>query len=117
MNNTDDYLNRLKLEDYIFIIFIVVSILNIYGNNLLKKTHIYNDNKYKKNADEIFLIVIIVTTILYVYFFKRNYNVYKKTKSNKLIIKVIGSFLILVGSICLLIFQISDSNTSLTPSI
>ena len=46
MNNTDDYLNRLKLEDYIFIIFIVVSILNIYGNNLLKKTHIYNDNKY-----------------------------------------------------------------------
>ena len=117
MNNTDDYLNRLKLEDYIFIIFIVVSILNIYGNNLLKKTVIYNDNNYKKNADEIFLIVVIITTILYIYFFKRNYDIYKKNKSNKLIIKVVGSFLVLIGSICLLIFQLSDSNTSLTPSI
>lgn len=117
METLEETINRLNLEDWIFITFIVVSILNIYANSLLKKEVIENNKKYQEKADQIFLIVIIISIILYSYFFKRNYNVYKNTQDNKLIIKVLGSLLILIGAVCLLIFQLSDSTTSLTPSV
>ena len=120
MNNKQSELDRLNFEDWIFIFFIVASILNIYGDNLLKKYIIENNIKYKEKADEIFTIVLIITILLYIYFVKRNYGFYNQAEPNRkkvLIIKLIGSILILYGAIFLFIFQLKDKDVIAPPSI
>lgn len=112
MNKIEE-INRLNLEDYIFITFIVLAILNIYGDNLLKKYIKENKEIYQQKANEIFLIVIIITILIYIYFFYRNYKIFKNADYNKkhiTSIKLLGSFLLLVGGFCLLYFQLEESN-------
>jgi len=118
--NIKDEINRLNFEDWLFIIFIILSILNIYGDNLLKKYLIENKEIYENNANEIFLITTIITTIIYIYFFYRNYKIYKNTSTARkklLEIKVLSSIFFIIGGVLLIYFQIKDNNFIGAPSI
>ena len=68
MNIFEDELKRLNLEDWIFIIFIFVALMNIFGDQLLKKYVKQNNIKDLKNADKIFLTTLTITLIAYLYF-------------------------------------------------
>lgn len=120
MSNIQNELDRLNFEDWIFIIFIAVAALNIYGDNLLKK-YIKENNKYYENkANEIFIITIFITILIYIYFLKRNYNFYVSAtpeRKNMLSVKVLSSIFLLIGAILLLYFQIKDSNFLSAPNI
>ena len=116
----DNDINRLDFENYIWIVFIILSILNIIGDYFQKEFLKTNNKKFENNANNIFLIVLIVSFIIYIYFFYRNYNAYLKIgleEKGIYLVKLIGSSLIIGGVICLLYFQINQSDFIGTPII
>lgn len=120
MNNREDEIRRLNFEDIIWGIFIILSILNIVCNDYQKKYMISNDQEYEDMANRISIFVFIILFIIYFYFFYRNYNMFnnKDNPSDVDRIKVIGSFLFIVGTLCLLYFQVnSDDNFIVEPEI
>lgn len=70
-------LKQLKIEDYIWVIYIGIIFLSWYSNSLERKYYVYNDinskNKYQKTMIIIFSILIIV----YLYFLKDSWDDYK----------------------------------------
>ena len=122
MNNDEVWseLKRLKFEDFLWVIFIVLAILNIAGDhneiNYIKT----NENKYKNRSNDLFEFTIIVTIFIYIYFISRNYKFYKKAayENKKLcFIKLLGSSLLLAGAICLLYFQDKQKNFVGSPAL
>ena len=106
-------INRLNFEDILWVIFIVLSILNIVSNNLQKEYIISEKQFYENKANNISVKVLTTLVFIYLYFFIRNYNMYKNKENSTGtdLVKVIGSLLFLIGAICLLYFQVnSDDN-------
>ena len=122
MNNKDilNEINRLNLEDLIWVVFIILSAFNIYGDKLEKDYLKTNNQKYEKNANIVFEIVLIITFFIYIYFWQRNYKAYisaRKEEKELLIIKLLGSSFLIAGIICLIYFQSKNSGFIGTPAI
>lgn len=118
MNISND-LKRLKFEDIIWIVFIVLSVLNILGDKDEEEYLLTKDNNYKKEANRLFEITLVVTFFIYLYFLVRNYNAYKNSseKDRKdYLIKLLGSAFFLGGNLCLLYFQEHYNNFIGTPA-
>jgi len=113
MNIFDNDLDRLNFEDIIWYIFIGISILNIIGDKFLKEFIISKDKNKEKEANYLFLIIIIITILIYIYFFIRNYNAYIKCSEEEkeiYLVKLFGSVFFVVGGVCLLYFQVNNSD-------
>lgn len=116
-NELNDKLKQLKIEEFIWIIYIGIIALSFYSNKLEKNYFIYNDlnskEKYRKTMIFIFSILILV----YLYFVKDSYDDYKKLKENDSIKKkkltylsFIGSLLIAVSGFIFLYIAYIDQN-------
>lgn len=104
-NNQNEY-SRLLFEDNISIIFIILSLLNIKANNIIEDALITNNYDNYNKAINIYKFNITVSIIIYIYFIIRNYSFYKRAIENNQDptfekIRVIGSALILIGTILL----------------
>lgn len=113
-------LKRLKFEDFLWIIFAVLCIMNVYGDYFDKEYSITNNKTFQIRSNNIFEITLIVTFFIYLYFLERNYKFYKKASSqNKelYLIKVIGSSFLLAGVICLIYFQTKQSSFIGSPAL
>lgn len=113
MKTIEEEINRLNFEDWLFIIVIILTILNIYGDQIQKQYIKTNNKDYLTKSTCIFLFVLIVSSFIYLYFVKRNYNIYKNASPNEkkvLSIKLLGSVLLYIGILLLIYFQIKDSN-------
>ncbi|MBQ2873430.1 MAG: hypothetical protein IJE89_05475 [Bacilli bacterium] len=113
MNDKNNEINRLNFEDILWVIFIILSILNIVSNDNQKKYVISDNQYYEDNANKISIFVLIVLLCIYLYFFLRNYNMYTNKgieATNTDLIKVIGSILFILGTICLLYFQVNSED-------
>ena len=120
MSIFDDDIKRLNFEDYIWFVFAILAFFNIYGDNLQKEFLKSNNKNIEKSANEIFLFVLIIGFIIYLYFFYRNYRIFLKTRDEDkslFIIKLIGSALLISGSICLIYFQYKQNDFIGTPGI
>ena len=111
MNSREfDDIKRLDFEDFLWIVNIVLSVLNIFGDNCDKnylKTH---DDNWKHNASKIFKITVIVSLFIYLYFFIRNYHDYEKCSENDknlYLIRLFSSVFFITGTLCLLYFQLN----------
>lgn len=112
-NNNFNEIKRLNFEDILWIIFIGLSILNIVSNKLQKDYVVTNNSYYEDKANNISIFVLSILFLVYLYFFLRNYNMYnnKDYPTDIDLIKVMGSLFFIIGTICLLYFQIhSDDN-------
>ena len=119
MNDIDE-IKRLNFEDIIWIVFIILSILNLFANKYQKDYVVSNKQYYEDRANNISIFVLTILFIIYLYFFYRNYNMYnnKDNPSDVDRIKVIGSLFFIIGSLCLLYFKInSDDNFIGEPEI
>lgn len=116
MNNKEEMIKRLNFENLIWMAFIIVSALDIYGDELLKKNIMYNDKEAQKKATNLFVGIAYFSVLVYVYFLARNYKDYKKYKTKNYEIRLLGSTFILIGSICLLYFLKTTKNESDSPS-
>lgn len=108
MNNqsTQTY-TRLKFEDNLSIIFIILNLLNIRANAIIENAILTGDISQISNALKIYSLIIVISILLYIYFVKRNYEFYIESKQkvnydNTLEkIRLTGSVFILVGTILL----------------
>lgn len=109
----DDDQARLDFENLIWCTFIIISIMNIIGDNDEKAFLNSNDSSYKQEANEIFELTLSVTLLIYLYFGIRNYDALQKADDDKkklYEIKFLGSTLLIAGVICLLYFQKNQKN-------
>lgn len=115
-----DEIARLKFEDYLWIIFAILCFINIYGDYNEKEYLKTNNNIFKNNSNKIFEFTLIITLLIYIYFFVRNYKAYQKAseKEKKLyIIKILGSCFLIAGVICLIYFQTTETSFIGSPAI
>ena len=117
---TIDDISRLRFEDIIWLTFALISLLNIVGD---EEEIIYlekKDENKRLKAKNIFLITIIITIFIYLYFIERNYSAYLKCKEDEkqlYSIKLLGSTLLISGALCLLYFQIHEEDFTGSPAI
>jgi len=116
---TYDELNRklrqLKIEDFIWIIYIGIIFLSWYSNSLERKFVIYNDKISKEKYRTIIILIFSILIVIYLYFLKDSYDDLKNLKpydteeKKKLIfVSFIGSLLIAVSGFIFLYIAIMD---------
>lgn len=113
-------ISRLNFEDYLWIIFAILCLANVYGDYNDKEYLITNNNIFKSNSNKIFEFTLIVTLLIYIYFFQRNYKAYVKASDKEkqlFIIKVLGSSFLIAGVICLIYFQTKQSSFVGAPAL
>lgn len=113
-------INRLKFEDFLWVVFAILCLINVYGDYNDKEYLKTHNNTFRKNSNKIFEFTLIVTFLIYIYFFIRNYKAYvKATEEEKrlYVIKVLGSAFLIAGVLCLLYFQDSQSSFIGSPAI
>ena len=117
MNEKYELLKKIKIEDFIWIIYIGIIFLCLYGNEFEKHYVIYNDNyskeKYRKNTILIFSIAVII----YFYFFIDGYNdisklkiTDSKRKKDLNYLSLLGTTLVLISGIIFLYIAIVDKD-------
>lgn len=119
-SNINNEIKRLNLEDFLWALFAILSIINIQGDKLQKEYLYSNKKEIEKQSNDIFTLTLTVTLFIYLYFFIRNYNAYKKaSKENKRLfeIKILGSAFLIAGIISLIYFQTHNPDFVGSPSL
>ena len=108
-------LKQIKIENYIWLIYIFVIILSYYSNGLEKKYFLFNDNEIKEKYRETLIIIFTILLIVYFYFLKNSINDINNLKENDseerknlLYLSFIGSLLITISGIIFLYIAIKD---------
>ena len=110
-------LKEIKIENYIWIIYVIIIIASWYANSLEKKFFINNDELSKKKYQDLTIKIFLVLVIIYIYFFYESYKGLKELKDNDpvekkrlVLLSFIGSTLILLSGIIFLYVSIKDEN-------
>lgn len=117
MEDKFDRLRDIKIENYIWIIYIVIIILSYYSNYKEKMYILYQDNKDKEEYRRILIFIFSILVIVYYYFTKESYSDYKEMENSsderKMVltfISFLGSLLVLISGILFLSIAILDEN-------
>ena len=119
MDNQELYerLKQLKIEDFIWIIYIGIIILSLYSNVLERKYFINNDINSKEKYRNINIIIFSILIVVYLYFVKDAYDSFKKLnkcdsekKRNLTLLSLIGAVLIAISGFIFLYISIVDEN-------
>ena len=116
-NEVNEKLKELKIEDFIWLIYIIIIFMSWYSNYLERKYFIYNDTNSKEQYRKIIITIFSILIIVYIYFLISSYNDLKKIKENDndkkktlLFLSFIGSLLILISGFIFLYIAIKDEN-------
>lgn len=114
MNNIDsERINELVVDEWIWVLFIILSALNIGGDEL-EKDYCYNQEIFiKSRAKKIFNLTVFCSFLIYLYLASKNYKKYYKAKVNGKDTTIsgtrcIGSVLVVIASFLFLIAQFKD---------
>lgn len=117
MNEKEERLKDIKIENFVWVIYIGIIILSWYANSKEKKYILYNDEKSKRQYQNLMILIFSILLIVYFYFAKDSYddlkkiNIYDTDKKKRLLYaSFIGSLLILISGIIFLIIAIEDDN-------
>lgn len=110
-----DRLEDIKIENFVWIIYIGIIILSWYANNKETKFILYNDEKAKKEYQNLMILIFTILVIIYAYFTKDSYddlmNLNESDTEKKKILHLasfIGSFLVLISGFIFLGIVIVD---------
>ena len=117
MNNKLDRLQDIKIENFIWVIYIGIIILSWLANCKEKKFILYNDEKSRKEYQQLMVLIFTILLIIYYYFTKSSYSDCKElttfdSEKKKILTyaSYIGSLLILISGIIFLGIAITDDN-------
>ena len=117
MNDKLDRLREIKIENFVWIIYIGIIILSWYANSKETKFILYDDEKAKKEYQNIMILIFTILVIIYAYFTKDSYddlmNLNESDTEKKKILHLasfIGSFLVLISGFIFLGIVIVDDN-------
>ena len=112
-----DKLKELKIEDYIWVIYIGIIFLSWYSNSLERKYYINNDSLSKEKYRHIIILIFTILLIVYIYFFKSSFNDILKIKpsdSNKkkklVYLSALASLMILISGAIFLYIAYEDTD-------
>ena len=110
-------IHELKIDEWIWIIFIILSSLNIFGDECEKRYCITDNNYQKKISKCIFTFTIFCSLLIYLYLeYQRYYHLKDcfNKKQNTLIweLRCFGGFLVIVATLLFLYCQVVDSRQS-----
>ena len=118
MNDIKDRMDKLediKIENFVWIIYIGIIFLSWYANSKEKKYLLYNDEEARREYQSLLIIIFSILVIIYYHFTKNSYEDILKLNSNdtnkKIILtkaSFIGSFLVLISGIIFLTIAIYD---------
>lgn len=78
MNDINEQLKEIAIEDFIWIIFIFTSIAALLSDNFEKKWLLTKNKKDYVTYKEINIVLLIISFLVYLYFFIINYKKYKQ---------------------------------------
>ena len=117
MNDRLDRLEDIKIENFIWVIYIGIIILSWYANSKEKKFILYNDEKSRQEYQGLLILIFSILLFVYYYFTKDSYSDLKKlnyydTDKKKILTyaSFTGSLLILISGVIFLIIAITDDN-------
>lgn len=117
MNDRLDRLEDIKIENFIWVIYIGIIILSWYANSKEKKFILYNDEKSREEYQRLLILIFSILLFVYYYFTKDSYSDLKKlnyydTDKKKILTyaSFTGSLLILISGVIFLIIAITDDN-------
>lgn len=112
-----DTLNELRIEDYIWIIYIFLAIFALVSNHFEKEYELKHEKKDEKTFRNINTFIFAITLIIYIYFVSINYKHLKKlnqcSSKKRILIEnagFIASVLFLIGGIISLLISIFGSD-------
>lgn len=122
MNNKDkERINELVIDEWIWVVFIILSALNIGGDEIEKKYCINHEEKDKNLSKKIFKITVLSSFLIYLYLASKNckkYHMLKKENQDTQLIatRCFASILVVIASSMFLYAQLKDSQPT-NPSI
>lgn len=115
MENKEEILRTIEIENYIWIIYLVIIFLSFIANKEEVNYFINNDMQSKNNYRKLIIIIFSIALGIYYYFFISGYETYKNlspydTESKKFFetINFIANTLILIAGVIFLIIAIFD---------
>ena len=115
--NLSEKLNELKIEDYIWLIYIGIILLSWYSNSLERNYFIYKDEESKKKYRIIMIIIFSVLVVVYMYFLKDSYESFKKLnpfdpkkKKDLVFLSFFASLLIFISGLIFLYIALTDED-------
>lgn len=117
MNEDLSRLKDIKIENYIWIIYIGIIILSWYANSKEKDFVINKNENSKKKYQVLMILIFTILLFIYYYFTIDSYDDVKELtpfdSKKKIVLRYasfVGSFLILISGIIFLIIAILDDN-------
>ena len=117
MNEDLSRLKDIKIENYIWIIYIGIIVLSWYANSKEKDFIINKNENSKKEYQALMILFFTILLFIYYYFTIDSYDDVKEftplDSKKKIILRYasfVGSFLILISGIIFLIIAILDDN-------
>lgn len=109
-------LNSLKIEDFCWIILMILILLSFYSNNI-ERDYLISKNTIKKEQYRLLTIFIfIIAELIYLYYAYDSYNTLKKIKPNdkkqtkeNAKLNYISSILIVIAGIIIIYIAITDT--------
>ena len=110
-------LKEIRIEDYIWVIYIGIIFFSWYSNSLERKYFIYNDLDSKEKYRKIIIIIFSILVIVYFHFFKSAIDDINNLKPNDSLKKqnltylsFIASLLIVISGIIFLYIALMDDD-------
>ena len=117
MDDRLEKLKRIKIENYVWVIYIGIIILSWYANYKEKYYLLYNDQKSKREYRNLLILIFSFLIVVYFYFTKEGYediknlNIYDSLRKRKLTYaSFVGSVLILISGFIFLTIAILDED-------
>lgn len=115
MDDRQKKLKDIEIENFIWIIYIGIIFMSWYANSVEKKFLLYNDEKSRREYQNMMILIFTILFFVYLYFAKDSYDTMKElneydTEKKKILVKAsfIGSLLILISGIIFLGIAITD---------
>ncbi len=112
-------LKQLKIEDFLWLIYIGIIFMSWYSNYFERRYFIYNDLESKEKYRKIIIFIFVILVIIYTYFCKDSYddlinlNEYDSEEKKRLtLLSFIASLLIIISGIIYLFIAIKDEDVN-----
>ena len=116
-NEIEDKLKQIRIEDFIWVIYIGIIALSYYSNYLEKKYYVNGDLYSKDKYRNIIILIFSILLIVYFYFLYDSYksvselNVFDSEKKKRLVyLSFLASLLIFISGAIFLYVAVSDTD-------
>lgn len=116
-NSIEERLKEIKIENFIWLIYIGIIFLSWYSNDLERRYFVYNDINSREKYRKIMILIFSILVIVYYYFLNDSINSINNLGSNISMEKrrlnylsMIASLFIFISGIILLYIAINDKD-------